>query len=314
MSHQPVIALTGATGFVGREIVRQIAKELPETSLRLLVRRPDRRALSGELTAHRIIPGSLDDPESLRRLVSGAGTVVHVAAAIGGRNAEAFDQPNVVGTRRLLDAVGEGAPGAHLIQVSSLAARHPALSCYAASKRAAEELIQTRAERYSILRPPAVYGPHDLALAPFWRLLARGWLVRLGSPDAKFSLLHVNDMAQAVVRLHRHGPLGGTVTLAGPEPVGGWRWADIAGVAAEAGNRPVRIVPIPGLALKATASGSGLWARITRQDLVMGPGKARELLHPNWVCDNLDVESALGWRPATQFRQALGTLPGWTRS
>ena len=314
MSQRPVIALTGATGFVGREIVRQLASDLPSASVRLLVRQPDRRVLPAELKTHRIVSGSLGDRESLLELVSDVDTVVHAAAAIGGRSADAFEQPNVVGTRRLLDAVSDGAPSAHFIQISSLAAGHPGLSWYAASKRDGEELVRTRAERHSILRPPAVYGPDDRALAGFWRLLARGWPIRIGPATARFSLLHAKDLAQAVVRLHHYGPVDGIVSLAGPQPIGGWRWSDVAQVAAEARNAPVRVFPIPGVALKGIATGSGLWARIARRNPVMSPGKARELLHPDWVCDNLCVESALGWRPATRLRQALDTLPGWTRS
>jgi nucleoside-diphosphate-sugar epimerase len=313
MKNTPVIALTGATGFVGTEIVRQFAAAFPRASLRLLVRRPDRRVLPHELDRHRIVSGSLSDHESLRELVSGVDTVVHAAGAIGGRSADAFDQPNVVGTRRLLDAVRCTASSAHVIHISSLAARHPGLSWYAASKRAGEELVTTRAARYSILRPPAVYGPDDPALAGFWRLLARGWLIRLGPPAARFSLLHSGDLAQAVVHLQRTGPLHRTATLAGPEPAGGWRWSDVAAAAAAVRNGPVRVVPIPGAAVKSVAACAGIWARIARRNPMLGPGKARELLHPDWVCDNLVADSALGWRPPTHLRQAIDTLPGWTR-
>jgi len=308
----PVVALTGATGFIGRAVVRRLAASLDGTQLRLLVRDAPRRRLPVELTAHEIVAGSLDSADALRRLVAGADTVVHVAGSIAGSSAEAFDRVNVVGTRRVAEAIRAVAPAAHCIHVSSLAARVPAVSWYAASKRAGEEIVRTATRHCTVVRPPAVYGPEDPALAPFWRLLARGWLVRPGPADARFSLVHADDLAEAVARLHVCGPPGRIVTIAGPQPECGWRWSDIAQAAADARGGPVRTLRVPRAALTSLASLAGAWGRISKSTAVFGPGKARELLHPDWVCDNLELETALGWQPTTRLQQALGTLPGWS--
>ena len=307
----PVIAVTGATGFVGQTAVGALRRAFPEAKLRLLIRNPDGRELPKEFVDCTVINGTLDAPEVLNGLVQGADCVVHIAAAIRGSSAVDFERDNICGTRRLVDAIAAAAPDAHLIQISSLAARRPDLSWYAASKRAAEEVVASNCRRFSILRPPAVYGPDDPALAGFWRTLARGWLIRAGAGQARFSLLHVDDLAEAICRLVEHGPTGEVLPLAGPQPDGGWRWEDLAALAGKTGDRRIRTVAIPGRLLSSGAALGLLTSRMAGRRAMLSPGKARELLHRDWVCDNLDIEKRLKWKPTTRLERALATLPGW---
>ena len=306
-----VIAVTGATGFVGKATLRALRRAFPDTQFRLLIRDADNRGLPDEFTDCAIIDGTLDSPDALNSLVQGADCVVHLAAAIRGNSPLDFERDNIFGTRRLVDAVAANASNAHLIHVSSLAARRPELSWYAASKRAAEEVVASHCSRFSILRPPAVYGPDDPALAGIWRALARGWLIRAGRGPSRFSMLHVDDLAEAIRRLVEHGPTLEILPLAGPQPDQGWRWEDLADLARRTGDRKIRIVSIPGRALSAGSAFGLVMSRVTGRRAMLSPGKARELLHPDWVCDNLGIEKRLNWKPTTRLERALGTLPGW---
>lgn len=307
----PVIAVTGATGFVGQTTVRALKRAFPEAQVRLLVRNAANRSLPDGLAECTVIDGTLDATDALNSLVAGADCVVHVAAAIRGNSAIHFERDNIFGTRRLADAIAASSPDAHLIHLSSLAARRPELSWYAASKRASEEVVVSNCSRFSILRPPAVYGPDDPALASFWHALARGWLIRVGRGDSRFSMLHVDDLAEAICRITQHGPTWKVQSLAGPQPEQGWRWADLADLARHLGKRRIRIVPVPGSVLSAGGALGLAMSRITGRRAMLSPGKARELLHRDWVCDNLDIEECLNWSPTTRLEHALGTLPGW---
>lgn len=310
----PVIALTGATGFVGTALIPALSAH-PDVQLRLLVRNAGRRHVPGFWGRCTVIDGDLNNRDALAKLAQGADHVVHAAASISGNSAADFDRTNITGTRNLVDACGDSSDASgnapHLILLSSLAAREPNLSWYASSKRAAEEVVCTAHEAFSILRPPAVYGPQDPALADFWRQLAHGRLIRLGPNKQRFSLLHVDDLAAAIARAIAKGPTGDTFELAGNQPDGGWSWTTLAECAQQQLDKPVRTIAVPGLLLKSVAALAPHSAKLTGKSAMLSPGKARELRHHDWVCDNQRITEALEWTPGMALKDALTTLPGW---
>lgn len=302
------VALTGASGFVGSELVPRLLAS--GYQVRLLSRSPGRCVQSGEITE---VIGSLETPGALSRLVTGADCVVHLAAAIAGRGRRDFDRVNAIGTRRLTEAMEYTNPGCRLIHMSSLAARMPQLSDYARSKRAAEQIVESSCLEWIMLRPPAVYGPADPALAPLWRSLARGWLVQTGSRQARFSLLHVDDLCDAVIHLlDRPWPSHRTLCLDDGRS-GGYAWADLAGLAARTMGRRVYTLKLPGSVLSLIALANLGINRLSGRRPMLTPGKARELTHRDWVCGDNDAAFLSDWRPKRQLEAALIELPGWSR-
>src|SRR5262245_24206834 len=125
------VALTGATGFIGRHLANHLRTR--GFTVRALTRRPQ-----PHLEGLAWIPGDLSDLAALARLLDGASFVVHCAGVVRGASVDDFDRVNAAGTANLIAAALALPRPPPFLLISSLAAREPDLSWYAASKRKAE--------------------------------------------------------------------------------------------------------------------------------------------------------------------------------
>ncbi len=301
------IALTGATGFIGSVLLRRLSQRGWE--VRALCRRqpPPERPPQPQSAAVRWLRGDLEDAGTLGRLVEGTAAVVHAAGAVRGARAADFFRTNAEGTARLLDAVLRTDPTPRVLLLSSLAAREPQLSFYAASKRAGEEALQSRGDRLDWvgLRPPAVYGPGDRETLPLLRWMQRG-LAPTALPDgARFSLLHVEDLADAVCRLLEISAWRPAFYEIHDGRPGGYSWPEVCRTVAAVLGRPVRSVRLPRAVLWSAAWANRAAALVTRGRPMLNPGKVRELGHGDWVCDDEPLRSLTGWAPRLSLAEGM---------
>ena len=300
------LALTGATGFIGTALRRRLVSAGWEVRA-LHRRRAPRPRCGGDDTGIRWVCGSLSDPDSLRRLLQGTSVVVHCAGAVRGASAEQFNQVNVEGVARLVQAARELHPVPRFLLISSLAAREPALSFYAASKRGGEGILHTLAGPMAttIFRPPAVYGPGDREMAPLLRCMQHGLAPVLGGSAARFSLLYVQDLAHAIRHtLERPDWAPGPFEIHDGRP-GGYSWEEVMTTVSRILRRPVRAVKIPLALLRAVAAGNLLLARLCGSLPMLTPGKVRELTHPDWVCHDAPLREATGWTPRIRLEEGM---------
>jgi nucleoside-diphosphate-sugar epimerase len=294
-------AITGGTGFLGRHCAVALAAR--GWRVRLLVRRDPTHPLLARIPIE-LVPGDLDDPAALRRLAAGADAVVHAAGATRAAGAAAFRAANVAGSARLADAVARAAPDCRFVHVSSQAARHPALSPYAASKREGEASVTARlgGTSWVILRPGIIYGPWDAATLALLRL-ARGYLVPVPTPpEPRLAMVHARDAAAAIAAFCDAGPSGGTYELC-DAAAGGHAWRDI--VAAARAHGAPRFVPVPDGAVLAAGAGADAWAALTGRPSLFGRGKAREILHRDWRPDPALRPPPHLWAPEIPLAQGL---------
>ncbi|WP_206046944.1 NAD-dependent epimerase/dehydratase family protein [Mangrovimicrobium sediminis] len=302
------MALTGATGFIGTTLSRELRQRgLRVRALVRDARRADMLAAQGV----ELVTGDLSDRAALGRLVEDAAAVVHAAGAVRGACAADFDRVNVAGTEAVCAALAAAAPQARLLLVSSLAAREPQLSWYAHSKRAAEEVVHSApVQDWVIVRPPAVYGPGDREMLPVFNAMRRGWAPVPGACEARFSLVYVDDLCRALADcLASPAAAGGTFTPCDGHP-GGYDWREACAIAAEVFKRPVRPLVVPAPLLNAVAATNLGLARLRGSLPMLTPPKLRELRHTDWTADNAGLTEVTGWRPAIDLRAGLEILFG----
>jgi nucleoside-diphosphate-sugar epimerase len=305
------VAVTGATGFIGSHVVGQLGGA--GWQVRILTRRVPSNAQFADVPVEAVI-GSLEDRHAVARLVDGADAIVHAAGRIKARSHAEFFAANATGTRLLVEAAIAGGNRPRFVLLSSIAARQPQISDYAASKLASEaELTRLDGELpWSILRPPAVYGPGDRETLAFFRTLRMGLAMRPPVRNARLSLLHAGDLAAAIVAI-----LDSPSTLSGVQELddghGGYGWDEMISVAARhLGVRPLRL-PIPGLMLMGVAHLNDALHRATGDVAMLTPGKVREMLHADWTSRDGAVTAATGWHPRIDLDQGFAETIAWYR-
>src|SRR3546814_8474664 len=157
-------------------------------------------------------------------------------------------------TRALAQSIRDHAPEATTFCISSLAAREPALSAYARSKRAGEDALrQILGTRADILRPAAVYGPGDRGTLIFFQLARLARVPLLSNERARISVIQVEDLCAAIVSALRNGPSGAVRTVGDRRP-DGYTWRELMHAAAAAvGRSDARFFRVPGAVLRRLA-------------------------------------------------------------
>lgn len=309
------VALTGATGFVGGHLLRRLLAE--GWQVRALARRPEALADAPGLTP---VPGSLESDDALAALVEGCDAVVHCAGLVAARSAAEFRRANAQGTARLAAAAAAASGGTsggprRFLLMSSLAAREPQLSPYAASKRQAEAALERngRALHWQALRPPVVYGPGDRATLPLFRQFAQGRVLRPAG-DGRFSMLYVEDLAAAVVALlNQDAPQGAILELDDGRP-GGYGWPEVLATAGAQAGRRVRGLAVPRALQRLAAAAGELGAVFTGRPAILSQGKVNEIGHPDWVCHAPLLGDCISWRPAVGLDEGFSRTFAWYKA
>jgi len=153
------IAITGATGFVGRYLARALVAEGHEVVL--LARGRDRRDEGVRQLPHAtFVPIGLDDEAQLASALAGCDAVAHCAGINRELGQQTYRRVHVEGTRHVVAAARQAGVG-KLVFVSFLRARPDCGSPYHESKWAAEELVRASGLDYTIIKAGMIYGQGD---------------------------------------------------------------------------------------------------------------------------------------------------------
>jgi nucleoside-diphosphate-sugar epimerase len=294
-----VLAITGGTGFVGTRLIA-LAMEAGH-EVRALTRRE--RAETPGVTWVR---GDLDAEDALRTLCEGADAVIHVAGVVNAPDAQGFALGNIDGTRHILEAAT--AMGVRrFVHVSSLAAREPDLSAYGWSKAAGDALVQASALDWTIVRPPAIYGPGDLEMLELFKLAKHGLAVM--PRRGRISVIEVGDLGRLLLALALSDSCR-QILDADDAVVGGWSHRDFARAIGSAVGRRVFALALPRWALMAGARLDGL-VRGNRAKLT--PDRVDYFCHEDWVVDAGRRPPSNLWTPSVSTAEGLAATAAWYR-
>ncbi|HEV2747312.1 MAG TPA: NAD-dependent epimerase/dehydratase family protein [Allosphingosinicella sp.] len=294
------LAVTGGTGFVGSHSLRMSLQS--GYDVRALTRgwKPPEDEIAW-------VDGALDRPDSLRKLVAGVDAVIHIAGLISG-DRKAFEAVNVGGTAAMIDAARK-AGVRRFVHISSLAAREPDLSDYGWSKARAERLVAASGLEWTIIRPPAVYGPGDRETLELFKMARRGFVAL--PPRGRFSLLHVEDLCRLILAVVDEPDTVAEIYEPDDGRAEGWEHRHFARTLGRIFQKRATTVSVPRPLL-------GLAARldriVRRERSKLTADRVRYFCHPDWVVRAERRPPPGLWQPLVRTPAGLRATAEWYRA
>lgn len=331
------LLLTGATGFLGRNLLIQVLRDRTYEKIFLPVR--SRKKLEMQLAAEGFakVPADLKIFEgdceqwNLPPAAKQAEHVVHSAGVIFEQDWDSYRRTNVEGT---LSLVRELVAPERVVILSSLSAAGPCqapaetlaegcvdrpLTWYGKSKLEMEHRLRTEFKQlpYICLRPPMVFGPRDHATLPLFKMVRKRVFFKPSFQDKRYSVIASDDLVRAILSALR--ALGDWQRS---NPAGDQRYffiahsqtisdRDILHTAAAVVGAWGIVVPVPQFLLRIASrliSSIPTW-RATIPTLSVD--RAREIWPSRWVISSEKFTATFGWHASTSFREAVQQTYDW---
>jgi len=298
------IAITGATGFLGRYVLRHALASGHKIQALTRRKQPPRDGVKW-------YEGTLAKDDILDQLCHGADYVLHIAGVVNAPDRQGFVDGNIDATANMIAAATK-ARVKHFVHISSLAARIPELSTYGWSKYQGEQRVVDSGLNWSIIRPPGIYGPGDTELLDMFKLAQKGFA--LLPPRGRVSLIHADDMARLILAMTQTSATGAIWEADDGHRDGaltGWTHRAFAHAIGRAvGRDRLFCFNAPAFLLKLAAQGDRL---IRGGDAKLTPDRARYLAHPDWTVDHNKTPPAHIWQPAIPLEDGLKKTVSWYR-
>ena len=313
--------VTGASGFIGRHLVRELVRR--RWDVRILVHErtldwpPECEAFQGDIT----------DPTSLEKPLQNVDTVFHLAAALGASQLDrkGFARVNVQGTANLLSAARDQGSARFILfssagvlgRVEAGTTADEGTPCrpqdiYDQTKLDGERLALNDAAGgpgIVVVRPGWVYGPEDRRTLKLIRAIARKRFLLVTKGKAWQTPVYIDDLIQGVLLCAEKGGSGSTYHLSGPETLTVREIVDA--IAAAAGTRVPRFT-LPLFPVKVAAWKLDKTFRLFHREAPLTMGKLAFFIHPKPLSSR-KARQELGYAPPTDFRTGMTRTIAWYR-
>ena len=315
------VAITGATGFVGSNLVRSLISQ--GFDIIALVRPASSRQVLDGLEV-KWVEADITDPGTLRDAFSGADWLIHAAGNLGqaGIPEKSYQKIHVDGTRNVLAAA---AGCSRILHISSPGVLGPITgppadetaplapgNAYERSKAAAEEVALSFAREGApviIARPEFIYGPGDRHVLGLFQAVKRGRFFYIGGGHTNCHPTFIEDATDGLIRCLKNGALGEIYHITGPHPVTfrelGRRIADTLEVRNPWLSLPRSVAWLGALALETAARITGKEAPLSRSGVAFFSENRRF----SWE----KAHQALDFQPQYELQDGLRLTVDWYR-
>ncbi|HWP44374.1 MAG TPA: NAD-dependent epimerase/dehydratase family protein [Blastocatellia bacterium] len=319
------VLVTGGTGFVGSHLVDRLVER--GRAVRCLVRRTSNLRYLKHPQVE-ITYGGLDSSTDWDSALADVDTIYHVAGLTFARRREDYFAVNHRGTEAILAAaIKHRAQVKRFVLISSLAAIGPGrdgkpvdedtpaypITPYGQSKLMGEEALRTAGDllAWTIVRPPAVYGPRDYALFELFKSIARGIAPTIGRHDKLVSLVHARDLADGIILAGESSASAGRTYFISSEEA--YSLKAVIELLSAVFSRKVRTLAIPQAVAYGAAVVAEAAAAFAKKPPVINRDKVKDLAQACWACSIERARRELGYGPRVPLEEGLRETVDWYR-
>lgn len=317
-----ISVVTGANGFVGSHLVDFLLEK--GHHVKCIIRKSSNlQWLDGKAVEY--CACGLDDVEALQLAFEDAHYIFHIAGVVKALRPEGFFKGNVETTRNVLEASLYAKNLKKVLITSSMAATGPApkggfvdeasplkpIEPYGYSKVEQEKIALQYSDRIPvvIVRPPGVFGERDTEILAFFKMMSKGWCVRMGMDNKELSLVHVQDLVQGMYLAAIHPNNSGEVYFLGSLEC--YNWKQIGAITAQIMQRKTRSLPIPHFVLYTVGSFGSLMEKWFKSNVDLNLDRARRITQASWFCSSDKAVKELGYQQTLSLEEGISRTVDW---
>jgi nucleoside-diphosphate-sugar epimerase len=312
--------ITGATGFIGKNLIPALIRF---QKIRILVRRTSNIELFKKNSKIEITYGELEKNEGIEQALNGVDTVVHCAARTIGKNFNEYYRTNTTGTANLIKAMNKKkikkilylsshavcGPGCEKKAVKESDQPNP-VSFYGMTKKLAEDIVMNSGINYTILRPVSVYGPYDMEILKYIKLLNRGICPVIGFGEKYINLIFITDLVELIITLIRVNKFNNQTYFINDGNCYSYK---------ELLNEITNILGINNLKVYIPETMALFYGLLNdvflrRQKRLIWRDKVREMARKYWLCSNEKLRGDFNFTPKYMLKQGMKETVDWYRA
>lgn len=303
MTMQGLVTVFGGTGFIGRQVVRALAKR--GYRVRAAARNEGqgyRLRMLGDVGQIEVVQANLRNRASVERALDGAVACVNLVGVLYETGRQGFQATQVMGAKTVAEcAAAQGIT--RFVQMSALGANPDSASNYARTKAEGEAAVRAIIPSAVVIRPSIVFGPEDHFFNRFGQMAAISPVLPLVGENTRFQPVFVGDVAAAIANaINDPAVAGQTFELAGPSIYTFRELMEL--VRRETGRNPV-LLPVPWPIAKLIGVGGDIQARFMAPSLTSD--QVELLRHDNVPAEGTSGPAELGVTSPTRVEAVIPT-------
>lgn len=318
------VLVTGPTGFIGSHLTETLLNK--GYHVKCLVRKTSNLKWLKDLNVE-LVYSDLFDKKILSEAISDISYLYHVAGVTFAKRKEEFYLGNRDATKSLIDICYKANPSIkRFIHVStqavvgpSLSKDHPVdetagynpLTTYGLSKMEAEKIVREYFGKMNctIVRPPAVYGPRDVAIFEFFKAMSRGLQPMIGFGDKLVSLIHVYDLVNGFVMSGESPKAINNIFFISSEKYYSWR--EVGDITCKIMNKNALRIKVPHFTVYTLGFLSQVFAMFSSKPAILNLEKSREITQAYWTCSVEKAKKDFGFKEELSLEQGIENTVKW---